>query len=174
VPADDEDELQWLQKRRNVLKQRLHMLKLRRDRQGDETPAHVLIEIEETQREIDLVEVKLRLPQINPRVAATVTNADPLLAIAQLGRILTDRMEAGLAEMARETRGLASQVQFLAQSHRAAEDWRNSISAEVQQLGGDRKKDQRSRTWGRRIQVFILALVLIILSILIWWFFVRW
>lgn len=167
--SEETDEIQWLQKRRNVLKQRLHMLELRRDRQGDETPAHVLIEMKETQQEIDLVEVKLSLPQINPRVAATVTNADPLLAIAQLGRILTDRMEAGLAEMARETRGLAGKVEVLARSHRAAEDWRTAISADVQQLTGDRDKDKRSRTWGRRIQVLILALVIAVLIILLWW-----
>jgi hypothetical protein len=168
VPPD-EDERYFLEERRNILRHRLHLLKLRRDKQGDSTPADVILDIDATEREIDLVEAKLLLPSINARVAATVTPADPLLAIAQLARTLTERLDAGVAEMLGQTRDLATQIQFLTRSHRAAEDWRNAITDDVRKLKEVQEGDRPGRKRGRRLQYLILVLLGIVLAIQLWW-----
>lgn len=168
MPADEEERY-FLEERRNVLKQRLHMLELRRDRQGVNTPADVLLEIKSTKDELDLVEAKLLLPPISARVAATVTPADPLLAIAQLARTLTERLDAGVAEMLGKTQGLTDQVQFLTRSHRAAEEWRNAISDDVRKLKDNLAGEQPGRIRGRRLQYLILVLLVVVLAIQLWW-----
>lgn len=156
MPADE----QHVARLRREHTRRLRALELRIARQGEPNadPA-VLAEIEDIRQrlaELDLLE--------RPRPSAEIKAAIRAHFDDDL-----DFLIAQFSKFGQRLTGVEEQVARVMQAHHAAQDWRNGISADVQDLKGDRDKDQRGRLWGRRIQVLILALVLVVLVILIWW-----
>lgn len=72
ITEDQSEEQRHLQETLNILNHRLRLLELRKTKQGDETPAHVQIEIDDTRQEIDLIVAKLRRLRVDPAIVAKV------------------------------------------------------------------------------------------------------
>lgn len=101
---DRQDELRHLVERRNVLVHRRRLLERRRDMQGEDTPTHVLAELDATAREIELVEAKIRLLDLDPRTLAAVGDngiwAALSLRVERLERDMRKMFEGILEEIA--------------------------------------------------------------------------
>lgn len=101
---DRQDELRHLVTRRNVLVHRRRLLERRRDMQGEDTPTYVLAELDTTAREIELVEAKIRLLDMDPGTLAAVGDtgvwAALTLRVERLERDVRKMFEGILEEIA--------------------------------------------------------------------------
>ena len=145
-PDERQADYQNLAERRNILIHRRRLLERQRDILGVETPASVLLQIVDTNREIEIIEGKIRYLDIDPR---TVELAGDIGVWAAL----TTRIE----RLERDFRsGLASVFEEIAAD-------RGEARARDEQRARERQQGQDRTRWWLILLTFgqVLGLVLI-------------
>lgn len=95
-PDERQDAYQSLVERRNILIHRRRLLEKQRDILGATVPAGVLIQLEQTQREIELVEGQIRYLDLDPKTVELAGDTGWRAALSMRVERLERDMRAGI------------------------------------------------------------------------------
>lgn len=153
-PDERQEAYQGLVERRNILVHRRRLLEKQKDVLGVETPPGTLIQIDQTNKEIELIEGQIRYLDIDPKTLALAGETGVWAA-------LTTRVE----RLERDVRqGLASVFEEIAADREERMDWRRR-EGEERRIG-----QEKTRWWlilltfGQVIGLALMGLVVYMLA----------
>lgn len=146
-----QEQLDHLIERRNILAHRYRLLERQRDQLGAETPASTHIQLDDTEREIELVEGKIRVLSLDPKVLAGVGEMGVWVAL----QLRVERLERDVRKMVGDI------FEELAADREERIAWR-------QQQDQDRRRGQQRYVWAAWAAVGIQLLMLAGVGWIVW------